>query len=108
MTGSESHVLRWEAPLTGAHPIIEELRSRPGQWAVIWEEGSSGQPIDDDDGAPEACICDCRIEAYGVRGCRDDRIVRVHARWIPEKPKPRLNPEPYSTAERRNIEWGTS
>lgn len=32
----ESHVSRWE-PL---HPVIDELRARPGDWAILYEVGN--------------------------------------------------------------------
>lgn len=105
-TDEEAHVLRWEAPrgVDGGHPIIAELQSRPGEWAVIWEEGTTGRPWDDEDAAPEACVrAYGRVETYAVQGSRDGRYVRIHARW---KPQPRPAPVAYSDAERRLINGG--
>lgn len=107
MTDEETHVLCWKEPRDvydyDGHPVIAELRARPGEWAVIWEEGVSGRPVDDREGAPYACMHHSHVEASAVDGFQDERFVRVHARWIPEEPKPRV---PYSDAERRLINGG--
>lgn len=108
MNGPEPHVLRWEAPTDpfAVHPILAELQARPGEWAVVWEEGTTGRPWDEEDAATYVCINNPRVEAYAVRGHQDERYVRIYARWIPEKPKPPAAPAPYSEPERQ-LAYGT-
>lgn len=107
-TGPEPHVLRWESPTDASvgHQILTELQARPGEWAVVWEEGTVGRPWDEEDTATYVCINNSRVELYAVRGHQDERYVRIYARWIPEKPKPRAQFIPYSDHERQ-MAYGT-
>jgi hypothetical protein len=79
----ESHVSRWW-PGEPDHPIIDELKSRPGVWALIWER-SDGEPLGVDDGF-WACDRHKRVEVYVRRfsglGGPDQS---VSARWIPDE-----------------------
>lgn len=82
MTERGNHVLRWVPDPAPVHPIIAELRSRPGEWGVIWEEGGS---LDDLHEVYQACLVHRRVKTDQVQ--RQEGIatytVRVTARWIP-------------------------
>lgn len=72
-----SHVLRWEGP---EHPVIEELRARPGEWAVLYEDD------DRPEGWPEtktACLRHVRVETETLYS-QERAIVGARARWIPD------------------------
>lgn len=77
------YILRWEE---GEHPVIAELRSQPGRWAVINE---SGVPVPDD--YPEAnmaCVRHPRVEVqtHSIVDVSADLPTRYvkRARWIPD------------------------
>lgn len=73
----QSHIVCWEdAP----HPVIDQLRSNPGVWAILYEEGNYP------DGWPEtktACLRHQRVEVVTLTDGMD-RILGARARWIPD------------------------
>lgn len=78
-----SDVLRWW-PGEPGHPVIDELKSRPGEWGVIWDRADSG-PLGDCEPF-WACDQHRRVEVHVLRPPgihRPDQS--VSARWIPDE-----------------------
>lgn len=70
-----TRIVRWEED---PHPVIGELRSNPGVWAILYEEGNYPE------GWPEtktACLRHQRVEVETL--VSDRRIIGARARWIP-------------------------
>jgi len=76
------HVIRWWAGEPD-HPIINDLKSRPGEWALLWERAGDGELGQCD--AFWACDHHKRVEVHvqrfpGLYGPDQS----VSARWIPD------------------------
>jgi len=82
---AEPHVIRWW-PGEPDHPIIDELKSRPGVWALIWES-PGGEPLGANHGF-WACDRHARVTVHvqrlpGGNGIGPNQS--VSARWIPDE-----------------------
>lgn len=79
-----SAVLRWIDDPNQVHPVIAELRSRPGEWGVLWEEGGD---LEDLWAVQRICVEHPRVQRdvqYREVG-RGRSPVRVAARWTPDE-----------------------
>lgn len=86
MPEADSHVLRWEYG-EGDHPVIAELRSRPGHWAILWEVGSSIKKDDDYIAMSRACLHHPHVQTEFITRYEDvigEIIVGWRARWTLE------------------------
>lgn len=72
----ESHVPRWE-PL---HPVIDELRARPGDWAILYEVGNYPEGWSE---TKTACLRHRRVEVVTMTDGLN-QIIGARARWIPD------------------------
>ena len=77
------HVIRWW-PGEPEHPIIDELKARPGEWGLIWN-CADGTPLGE---CEEFWACDRypRVEVHIERepGLITPIQIRASARWIPD------------------------
>lgn len=73
------HILRWEDEEVD-HPVIDELRTHPGRWAVVWED-SNPRPAGWEE-AQKACRAHPRVET--LPRIWGGTIRGFNARWIPD------------------------
>lgn len=80
----DSNVIRWW-PGEPDHPIIDELRSRPGEWGVLWERVPDVVDRSDIPDSFWACDRHKRVEVHVQRRpglhASDQTF---SARWIPD------------------------